>query len=115
MVLRKPVVGLIEEVVAKAGGMKQEHPRGYVALRRTKLWLSGVVEAVDDLELANLRGVGLCRRVEVQLAVFHQLKARRAGNRLGGRENREDAVGGHRRIGAGLAHAEGALVDVRVA
>ena len=56
-----------------------------------------VIEAFEHLDLADLRGVGLCRRVKVQLAVFHQLKARRPGNRLGGRENGEDAVGRHRR------------------
>jgi hypothetical protein len=115
VVLSKLIVVRIEEVIAKARGVKQQHPRGYLALRRAKLRLSGLIEAVEDLDLADLRGVGLRRRVEVQLAVFHQLQARRAGDRLGGREDGEDAVGGHRGAGAGLAHAECALIDVRVA
>ena len=91
MLLRETVVLLVEEVVAEAGRVQQQHPRGDVALGRAQLGLAVRVEALQHLQLADLRRVGLGRRVEIELAVLDQLQARRAGDRLGRREDREHA------------------------
>jgi len=103
---------LVEEIVAKTGRVQQQHPGGDVALGCTQLRLSIRVEAFDHLQLADLGDVGLGGRVEVKFALFDELQRRRAGDRLGGREDREHGVGRHVRVAVQPALASGTFVDV---
>jgi len=68
-------------------------------------------KALDHLQLADGRRIGLCRSVEVELA-FHQLQARRPGDRFGGREDRKDAIGRHLLAAAELPLPRGSFMDV---
>ena len=74
-----------------------------------------VVEALDDLQLADVGRVVLSRRVEVELALLDELQDRRAGDRLGRREDGEDSVGRHVAVPVEPPLAGGALVDVAIA
>lgn len=56
--------------------------------------------------------MGFGGRVEVQPAFLDQLQRGRRGDRLGGREQREDAVGRHRRVAVKPALACSTLVEV---
>ena len=115
VLLGQAVVLLVEEVVAEAGGVQEQHAGGDGALGRPQPGLAGGVEALQDLGLADLGRVFLGRGVEVELAVLDQLQAGGAGDRLGGREDREHRIGGHRGVLAEQALAGGALVDVAAA
>ena len=115
LLLREPVVVLVEEVVAQASRVQQQHAGGDVALGRAQLRFALRVEALDHLQLADLGDVGLGRRVEVELALFDELQRRRAGDRLGGREDREHGVGRHGRVAVQPALAGGTFVDVALA
>ena len=112
--LGEAVVGLVEEIVAEAGRVQHQHAGGDIALGRAELRIAGGVEAVDDLELADVGRVFLGRRVEIELALLDALQDRRAGDRLGGGEDREDAVGRHVGVLAHDALARRAFVDVFV-
>ena len=53
--------------------------------------LAGIVETLDDLEkLAEVRNIGPCGRVEIELALLDELQSRRTGDRLGGRKDRKE-------------------------
>ena len=69
--------------------MQHQHARGDVPRGRAKTRLAGIVEAFDYLKLRNVRGVAAGGRIEVELALFHQLQDRGAGDRLSGREDRK--------------------------
>ena len=114
VILRKTVVGLVEEIVGEARGVQKQHPRRHIAFRRAQLRLAVVVEAVDHLQLADRRRILLGRRVEIEPAVLDQLQANGAGNRFRGRKDGADAVGGHVDIAAEPALAHGAFVDIAV-
>ncbi len=108
---RQPIVGLVEEVVAEPGRVQHQHARGDVPLRRPQSRLAGIVETLDDLQLAEVRNIGPCGRVEIELALLDELQSRRTGDRLGGRKDRKDAVGRHRVVFAEGAFSGCALVD----
>ena len=73
------------------------------------------LEAFDHLKLADVGRVVLGGRVEVELAFLDELQRRRAGDRLGGREDRKDRVGRHVGVAIEPAFAGGAFVDVALA
>ena len=112
LLLRKAVVGVIDEIVAEACTMDHQHAGGDVALRRTEAWLALVVKALDDLKPADVGCVGLGRRVEIELAFLDELQNGGARDRLGGREDGEHAVGRHVGRLVEPAFARGAFVDV---
>ena len=110
--LGQAVVLLVEEVVAEAGRVQEQHAGGDGALGRPQPGLAGGVEALQDLGLADLGRVFLGRGVEVEPALLDQLQDGRAGDRLGGREDREHGIRGHVRVLAEDPLAGRTLVDV---
>ena len=112
MLLGQAIVLLVEEVVAEAGGVQEQHAGGDGALGRPQPGLAGGVEALQDLGLADLRCVFLGRGVEVEPALLDQLQDGCAGDRLGGREDREHGIRGHVGVLAEHPLAGRALVDV---
>src|SRR5690625_3080646 len=95
LLFRQTPVGFVEEIIAEPGRMQQKLTGGNVGLRRPKLRLSRIIEAFDNLQLADSRRVVLCRCVETQQSLFHALQGCRAGDGLGRREDREDGILAH--------------------
>ena len=112
--LGEAVVVLVEEVVAEARGVQQQHPGGDVAPGRAQPGLSLSIETLEHLQLADVRGIDLGRRIELEPAVLDQLQRGGTGDRLGGREDGEHGVGRHVGIPADHALARGPFVDVPV-
>ena len=83
MLLGKAIVSRVEEIVAKARDVQQQHPRRHIALGRTQHGLSAVIKALEDLQLRNPGRIIFCGRIEIELAVLHELQTRRAGDSLG--------------------------------
>ena len=88
----------------------------------------GVTQQVDDLRLTlgrlsadrpvlELGQVGRDRRIEIELALFHEHHRRDAGHRLGHRRDPEDRVGLHRHLSGAILRADclqiGGLAVVR--
>ena len=108
-------VVLAEALVAQPRGVQHQVVDGDVALRRPRLRLACGVEAVEHLQLVDLRHVFLRRVFELDLAFLDQLHDGRAAHRLGGREQRHHRVGGHRLSLAELTFAGRAFVEVGLA
>src|SRR5208283_3166090 len=96
LLLREAIVVLVEEIVAHAGRVQQQHAGGDVALGRAQLWLPMRVEALDHPQLADLGDVGLGRRVAVEPALTGRTFV---DGSLAVGEHRDDArnprIGGH--------------------
>ena len=110
--LGEAVVVLVEEVVAEARGVQEQHPGGDVAPGRAQPGLSLSIETLEHLQLADVRGIDLGRRIELEPAILDQLQRGGAGDRLGGRKDGEHGVGRHVGVAALHALAGRAIVDV---
>ena len=112
VLLRQAKVVGVEEVVAEAGRVQHQHAGGDVPLRRPQPGLAGSIEPVEHLELADVGDVDPCGGIQVEPTFLDALQDRRAGDRLCGREDREDGVGGHSLTGAKDTLSGSAFVDV---
>ena len=65
---------MTEEIVTKAGGVNHQHARGHIALRGAQFRFTLGVKALDHLKLADVGGVDLGRRIEIELALFDELQ-----------------------------------------
>ncbi len=112
MLAGEAVVCLVEEVVSEAGGVKHQHPGGYVALRRPQPGIARPIEAFDYLELPDFRDITLRRSIEIEASLLDQLERGGARDRLRRGEDGEDGIGGHIGILAEHALAGRTLIDV---
>ena len=94
--LGQPLVGFVAELVTEAGGVQQQHTGGDRPRRRAQARLPVGVKTLDHHKLADVGHVIFGRGVEVEPALLHQLQNGRAGDRLGGGEDRKHAVRRHR-------------------
>jgi hypothetical protein len=111
LLVREARVRFVEEVVGEAGGMREQMARGHVATRGAQLRFAVGAEALYHHDVPQLGHVLLGGRVEVEQAFLDQLQARRAGDGLGGREDRAHGVGLERFPAPGVADAASAFVD----
>ena len=105
--------GPVEEVVAEARGVRQALEHCRLRLGRAVLGFAGVVEAVEDLDVFDLRDVLLDRVVEREFALLHQLQGRDAGDDLGAGPHYRGRAGGVGRCvgGVELCCAEGGFEE----
>lgn len=96
MVRGQSAVGLVEEVVAETGGVREQLVCRDIGRRRAEAGLAVVVEALDHLQLADVRYIRTRRCVEVEVPVLDELQRHRRGDRLGRGEQCEHRVDGHR-------------------